>query len=64
VIAHVIGACLLGGALVWGIVYVLRWNRSDEAWLHGHGYCTGRFASCEGHMETLVPVRRKDGSRP
>ena len=37
---------LLALALVWGLLYSLRWNDSDEQWLHRHGECTHSGKGC------------------
>lgn len=37
---------LLDVSLAWGLLYSLRWNGSDERWLHRHGECTHSRKGC------------------
>jgi hypothetical protein len=47
VILHALSWALLGASGAWALFYSLRWNDSDENWLHRHGECTHSRKSCD-----------------
>lgn len=43
---RILGIVLLAVAVAMAVLWSLRWNDSDEEWLHRHGECTHSKRIC------------------